>query len=522
MGRLKRLIQACSILPGFPVNLRPLLALAAGASGVLAFSPFDLWPAAFLSFSALLLLTEGRCVKKNILNAFSWGLGFYSAGASWIYNSISVFGGMNMATNIVVMIMLISYLSLYPALFAYLLGFFSGRSSYIPFMLAAPAIWYFTEYLRGHAFTGFPWLQLGYSQTNGPLQGLAPVGGVELITFIMVMLSGGIAYAILHRNIKAICVVILAMMLPSAASIWTWTTPVKERNTPVALVQGNISPAAKWRASEFKSVLDTYISLTRKASGRNALIVWPETAIPARTGQVGPLLEELNSLMFSNNNVLITGIIDSAASVEGRKDFNAILALGNNPSFQPTPLHRYYKHHLVPFGEFTPLESLLKPLSLFFAFPESAFSRGSYIQPPLQAGDLVITPAICYEIVEGKQIRDNFRADSDAILTISDDAWFGHSIGPAQHFQMARMRAMELGRPLIRAANNGISAIVDGRGKVVSQLPQYQEGLLIGELTPETGLTPYARWSNGLVMALATLCFIASLIIRPGYARCIR
>ncbi|MDC5819696.1 apolipoprotein N-acyltransferase [Vibrio europaeus] len=493
---------------------RPLAAVFVGALTTLAFAPYQLWPLAIVSPAILLLFIHQQSAKRALWIGYAWGLGQFATGISWVHVSIDNFGGMPKIASVFLMALLVGYLAIYSALFTWSINRFFPVSTRTRYMLIAPALWLICDWLRGWVMTGFPWLWLGYSQIDSPLGNFAPFGGVEFITLLMVVSAGAIAYASLHRQWLLLLIPSVIFMTGFGLQSAQWVTPNPEQTTKVALIQGNIAQELKWQPSQRWPTIMKYTDLTRENWDAD-IIIWPEAAIPALEYEISSFLSNLDSAARMNNSAVITGIVNQG---EDKRFYNSILTLGKNPNgdYSYDMNLRYHKHHLLPFGEFVPFEEVLRPIAPFFNLPMSSFSRGDFVQPNIDANGKQMAPALCYEIIFNEQVRQNVNQDTDFILTLSNDAWFGHSIGPLQHMEIARMRALELGKPVIRATNNGVTAVTDHKGHITAQVPQFETAVLRAEIPSTSGETPYRQFGTWPMYFWVVLSLVVGWRVRAS------
>jgi apolipoprotein N-acyltransferase len=480
-----------------------ILAIVFGAIAVFAFSPFNIWLLAFVSYAGLLSLITGPSIRQALFITFCWAFSFFLAGTHWIYISIQQYGELPLPIAIIILTLLFSYLSIYPMLFTFLLKKWTKSYSFMQLVIAAPAIWQLTEFLRGWVFTGFSWLQLGYSQINSPLNVYLPLFGVNFINLLIPIICGLAVYLYYqHKNIsgKQRYIIIAGgasfIAITWILSIPNWVQVDHSRRANIALIQGNIEQSLKWNRNTLINTLANYQRLTQQASKTANIIIWPEAAITDAEINQQHYLQELDQQARQTDTNVAVGLIDARLVSQDYQVLNSLVVLGDNePYFYPTK-NRYSKHHLVPFGEFIPLAWLLNPIANLLNIPMSSMTQGEYIQPSLTMKGFKFTTAICYEIILPQQVWDNFHQDTDFLLTVSNDAWFGNSIGPWQHLQMAQVRAAELGRPLLRSTNNGVTAAIDQYGNIIKKLPQFQQATLMINISPTIGATPYSIWGN--------------------------
>jgi apolipoprotein N-acyltransferase len=482
-----------------------LVALVAGALLPLSFAPFGWWPLGFVAVAGWFWALR-RTRQRAWLTGWLFGVGKYAAGASWVYVSIHVYGHAPppLAAFLVVLFVggLAGFTLVNGVVFARLRTG-SVLTDAITFALLFVAF----EWSLTWVLTGFPWLFVGHAHLATPLAGLAPVGGVLLVS-LAVALGATLASAavVLWRNAarrRAALAAALAMVPWVAGAGLARVAWVDEGDTrTVALVQGNIDQGVKWDPAESRRIIGTYVALSEPHWDAD-LLVWPEAAVTEFEHEATGLLEELDARGRRTGTAVVLGIPHAERMPDGRIELhNAVRVVGAGDG-------RYLKRRLVPFGEYVPLEGLLRGLIAFFDLPTSHMAPGPDGQPLLDIGGLRAAMAICYEVVYPDLVRAD-AANADVLMTVSNDTWFGRSIGPLQHLEMAQMRALENGRWLLRATNNGVTAIVDVHGRVRERLPQFAAGVLRGTWRSASGTTPFTRYGElplalcgGLLLLLA-------------------
>jgi len=476
-------------------------ALVAGAVTVAGFAPLAVFPLPFLTLAGLLLIWLRAAAQAAFWAGFAFGVGLFGVGASWVYVSLHDFGMMAAPLAAIGTLAYCAILSLYPAA----AGWFLARLVRAPLtaaLIAFPAAWTLFEWLRGWVFTGVPWLTLGYSQVDSPLAGFAPVIGVYGVSFATVLCAGLlvlVATGSLKARLAGGVALVFAFGLGHLLKQIEWTS-LQGAPLKVALLQGNIPQDLKFQADRYAMTLSIYKRLIEASEGQ--LIVLPETAIPRFLDAVDPsYLKDIAKIAAERGADVLIGV---PIRDPGGRYFNSVVSVGASPS------QRYDKSHLVPFGEFVPpgFGWIVKT----FAIPLSDFSLGPEHPRPLALAGQLVAANICWEDAFGEEIIRQL-PEATLLVNVSNVAWFGDSLAPAQHLQISRMRALETGRTMLRATNTGMTAIIDPRGRVVARLPQFSEGVLEGEVQGHSGATPYVKLGNYPIV-LACLALIAALVFR--------
>lgn len=463
-------------------------ALLAGALAVLGFSPLDFFPA---TLAALVLLVHlwmrAPSPRAAFLAGFLFGLGFFLSGVSWVYISLNRFGAMPAPLAAVATLGFCAFLALFPALAGWAQARLP-RSNLQP--LAIPALWVLSEWLRETVLTGFPWLSVGYAAIDSPLAGYAPLGGLFLVSLVTVS-SAVLLWLIAANRMRWFAGAAFAAIgvVGAALQAVQWTAPAGNPLS-VSLLQGNVPQDLKFDPARYERTLATYARLAGESRAR--LIVLPETAIPRFLDVIDPgYLTHLKAIAVRNSGDLLLGVPRRPAP---ETYYNSVISLGASPTAS------YDKSHLVPFGEFNPpgFGWILRILQI----PLADFSRGSREPRPMAVAGEKVAVNICYEDAYGSEIRRQL-PEATLLVNVSNVAWFGDSLAPGQHLQIARMRALEAGRMVLTATNTGITAAIAANGAVLRQLPQFAEGRLEIEVRGRSGATPYVRYGDGPVLALA-------------------
>ena len=478
----------------------PFFSLFAGGLSTLAFAPFDLSWLVFLTFALAFYIWDKLPAKKAAINGWMFGLGLQCTGVSWIFYSLHTHGSAPAVFAVLLIFLLCSYLSIYTALAAYTVNRFLPDKPVLRMLVFYPSSWVIFEWLQGYVMTGFAWMQTGYTQIDLPLSGYAPVLGNHGVGG-MLALSAGAIVLILRQgqqfNIKRSLIVLLPVLI-----LWlvggllknvNWTEkhgdPIK-----VSVIQGNIAQKDKWKSHMKQATLDLYreLSLAQKDID---LIIWPETAVPDYRYRATPYLEQLQDDMERSNADLLLGIFDK--NEQGRV-LNSVLNVQGGI---------YSKRHLVPLGEYIPLRFLIEFFNTWVKIPMSDIISGDEEQALLIAAGVPIGVSICFEEAFSRDVIKDL-PEAKILVNVSNDAWFEDSHELNQHHTIARMRALESGRYMIRSTNTGITSIIGPHGEVIKQLPKFEMGVLTGDVQPLSGATPFVQWGDWLIVSLCSLMLL--------------
>jgi apolipoprotein N-acyltransferase len=524
-------------------------AAALGALNTLAFAPTPHggWLAIAIFAAFFLWLTRTTGWKSALLTGWAFGFGNFVTGIWWLYVSMHFYGGMPAVIAGAALVLFSLYLGLYPALAATVWSFCAGHASNgraddRPFSptwhgsFAFASAWALGEWARGYVFTGFPWLSSGYTQVDGPLSGFAPIVGVYGAGWVLALVAALLVQALVRAwDLKrqspgdqpdapaqrrapraavivpaagALALIAAGLLLANVA----WTQPA---NAPlnVRLLQGNVEQNMKFSEAGMNAALDEFQKLiTEKPAD---LVVTPETAIPVLLQDMPqPFARAIRGFADSTGTAILFGAVGGTVTPDGRVyDFTNSL-FGITPG-QPG-LYRYDKHHLVPFGEFVPLgfHWFVRLMNI----PLGDFARGAPVQPPFFVHNQPVAVNICYEDIFGEEIARSIRENPTTpgvLINSTNLGWFGNTIALDQHLQMARMRSLETGRPMLRATNTGATAAIDARGRVIARLPVYTVGALDVRIEGTTGFTPYVRSGNDAVIAISLLMLAIGFAFGP-------
>ena len=490
-----------------------------------------------------IILIKQSTPKRAFFAVLIFGTVFHTVSLSWILNVMTSFGEMPFVLALGIIVFFCMYFSLLPALGAWISARLIRTTLWLRYLVLFPVFWSMSDVFNAWFISGFPWDWLCYTQTNSILGNLAPLIGGEGITLLLVTLSMSISLSLAKRNPVCITVGIFIVTAAATAADLSFTAPLNP--VRVTLIQGNIKTETKWRPENVIPIIRTYYQLSNNAPDTD-IMIWPESAVPAFENDLENdkngihVISELDNYMKDKNIGFITGIqyyeesplgFDDPDANHGLKFYNAVIALGmmdaqGIKNYQLLHKNRYQKKHLVPVGEYIPrqIRQFLRRLGPMFNMPMSSFNPGAPEQDNIEVMGLNGASAICYEIIFGNELREQIKAATNFIVTLSNDGWFTGTQGPVQHLNIARMRAMEFQKPVLRATNNGITAIIDSRGVITGSLGENIAGHLSGIMTPNQGRTPYASHGRLFVYALyiliALICvFQAALLLKEARER---
>ena len=495
------------IAPNKPARfnlLKALLMFVSGGLYTLGFSPFNWWPLVILSLVLFFVLVTSSRSKQAALFGFCFGLGLFGSGISWMYISISTFGGLPNYIAVMCIFLLVAFMSLYFGLTGYGMSVTNKMPTWLHLWVVVPAIWVIIEWLRGWLFSGLPWLSAGYAFIDTPLSHYAPIGGVYLLS-----LWGCLSAAVITRILQSsswrpglIGLLLLSLIWGGGFYLQyiSWTEEINEE-VSVSIIQNNNAISLKWDPNRAERIVNAYLNSSEQLKD-SSLIVWPEAAVPYFTDQIQ---ENVWGFFDRHPSDFIFGALHRDKKNRQAPMYNVVVSHSDQTNL-------YRKQHLVPFGEYFPFRSLIQPLIDMMNIPVSNLSQGEKPQAPLSASGIQFAISICYEDAFPEVWREQV-PDAQALLNVSEDIWFGDSLAPHQRLQMARFRARETERPMIRSSNNGLSAVIGYKGNIEAIAPQFQHAIVTSTFQPRTGTTPYVAWGNWIIISfLFCVIFMAILM----------
>jgi apolipoprotein N-acyltransferase len=500
--------------------MRRAVAPLLGAASVLCFAPFGAWWLQPLLLAALLheldvsSRPQGRDAAAAGRAAFrlgaAYGAGLFGIGIFWLWNSLYTIGQAPLPLAFLVLATLVAIMAAYHGLALWLTARLAPVAGAWRWFAVWPAAFVLAEWLRGWVLSGFPWFSLGYAQVDSPLARLAPLVGVHGISFAVLLAAAALRALWAWRGERDALLRLAGAVVAASAVIWLagakpWTTP-SGAPLRIALVQANIAQDLKWDPEQVVPTLLRYRELTQPIEHAD-LVVWPEAALPILWHEIPP--EYLDEVAGPGRPPLVMGIL--VHEHDSDRWYNSIVAItppAAAASAPAAPPQFYRKRRLVPFAEFFPVPGWVREWLKLMSLPYSDFDRGPSGQAPLAVAGTQLGASVCFEDAFPDAMMDALPAAA-LLVNVSNDAWFGDSIGPHQHLQIARLRALEAGRPLLRATSTGITAAVDAQGRLLARLPQFEPGVLRASVQPMQGLTPFARLRDWplLLLSLGLLAF---------------
>ncbi len=483
----------------FKPALNHLIAIFAGILLTLSFSPFDYYYCCFIAIALFKLCLNNKKPQQSMMTGWLFGLGLFGSGVSWVYVSMMLGKHEFSILPFIMTLLFCSFWALFPALFAYLYTKFQTNKLFDNWFFAT--FWVLVEYIKGEwVLNGFPWLQVAYSQIDTPLAGYIPLFGSYGAGFITVLISALSISVVQKKQFLSFVFMVGLFIVGSFLNQIEW---VKRAGAPfkATLIQGNIAQKDKWKVDNKNKTLKQYYDDTKEQWDAD-LIVWPETAIPAYYAEVKDnYLLMLNAEAVKHNTAIVTSL---PYRDEEQNLYNSVFVIGQGAGI-------YKKIHLLPFGEYLPWQPVSGYLLSYLDVRLGQFSRGEGEQSLLNVAGYQFVTSICYEDAFGQLSIDQVK-DAKFLVNVTNDGWFDGSIEPYQHMQIARMRALEAGRYLLRATNTGVTAIVSERGRILQAAPVAERTSISAMIQPLQGLTPYAKVGDKQTIWLVFLLFSLLLI----------